>query len=155
MAHIAIIGAGLGGVPCAYGMRKRLGRAHRVTLIGSSPYFEFTPSNPWVAVGWRDQTQTRVAMREPLAAHGIDWIEQPVRTIDAEHRVLTLNDGSTVDYDYLVITTGPKLAFEEVPGLGPEGHTESICTQAHAVHAWESYQQFLREPGPIVIGARA
>ena len=155
MAHIAIIGAGLGGVPCAYGMRKRLGRAHRVTLIGSSPYFEFTPSNPWVAVGWRDQTQTRVAMREPLAAHGIDWIEQPVRTIDAEHRVLTLNDGSTVDYDYLVITTGPKLAFEEVPGLGPDGHTESICTQAHAVRAWENYQQFLREPGPVVIGAAA
>ena len=155
MAHIAIIGAGLGGVPCAYTMRKRLGKAHRVTLIGTSPYFEFTPSNPWVAVGWRDRAQTRVAMREPLAARGIDWIDQPVRTIDAEHSVLTLSDSRTLDYDYLVIATGPKLAFEEVPGLGPEAHTESICTQAHAVRAWEKYQQFLREPGPMVIGAAA
>ncbi len=155
MAHIAIIGAGLGGVPCAYGMRKRLGKAHRVTLIGSSPYFEFTPSNPWVAVGWRDQEQTRVAMREPLTARGIDWVDQPVATIDAEHNVLTLGDGRTLDYDYLVITTGPKLAFEEVPGFGPDGHTESICTHPHAVHAWEKYQQFLREPGPVVIGAAA
>ena len=155
MAHVAIIGAGLGGVPCAYTMRKRLGKAHRVTLIGTSPYFEFTPSNPWVAVGWRDRAQTRVAMREPLAAHGIDWIDQPVRTIDAEHSVLTLSDSRTLEYDYLVITTGPKLAFEEVPGLGPEAHTESICTQAHAVRAWEKYQQFLREPGPMVIGAAA
>ena len=83
MAHVAIIGAGLGGVPFAYGMRKRLCSAHRVTLIGASPYFEFTPSNPWVAVGWRDREQTRVAMREPLAAHGIDWIEQVVAAIDA------------------------------------------------------------------------
>ncbi len=155
MAHVAIIGAGLGGVPCAYTMRKRLGKAHRVTLIGTSPYFEFTPSNPWVAVGWRDREKTRVAMREPLAAHGIDWIDQPVRTIDAEHSVLTLSDSRTLEYDYLVITTGPKLAFEEVPGLGPEAHTESICTQAHAVRAWEKYQQFLREPGPMVIGAAA
>ena len=155
MAHVAIIGAGLGGVPCAYTMRKRLGKAHRVTLIGTSPYFEFTPSNPWVAVGWRDRAQTRVAMREPLAARGIDWIDQPVRTIDAEHSVLTLSDSRTLDYDYLVIATGPKLAFEEVPGLGPEAHTESICTQAHAVRAWEKYQQFLREPGPMVIGAAA
>ncbi len=155
MAHIAIIGAGLGGVPCAYTMRKRLGKAHRVTLIGTSPYFEFTPSNPWVAVGWRDRAQTRVAMREPLVAHGIEWIDQPVRTIDAEHSVLTLSDSRTLDYDYLVIATGPKLAFEEVPGLGPEAHTESICTQAHAVRAWEKYQQFLREPGPMVIGAAA
>ena len=155
MAHVTIIGAGLGGVPCAYTMRKRLGKAHRVTLIGTSPYFEFTPSNPWVAVGWRDRAQTRVAMREPLAARGIDWIDQPVRTIDAEHGVLTLSDSRSIDYDYLVIATGPKLAFEEVPGLGPEAHTESICTQAHAVRAWEKYQQFLREPGPMVIGAAA
>ncbi len=155
MAHIAIIGAGLGGVPAAYGLRKRLGRAHRITLIGSSPYFEFTPSNPWVAVGWREQEQTRVAMREPLAAHGIEWVEQLVTAVDAEHNVLTLADASRLEYDYLVITTGPKLAFEEVPGLGPDGHTQSICTQAHAVHAWEQYQQFLRDPGPIVIGAAA
>jgi sulfide:quinone oxidoreductase len=141
--------------PCAYTMRKRLGKAHRVTLIGTSPYFEFTPSNPWVAVGSRDRAQTRIAMREPLAAHGIDWIDQPVRTIDAAHRVLTLSDSRTLDDDYLVITTGPKLACEEVPGLGPEAHTESICTQAHAVRAWGKYQQFLREPGPMVIGAAA
>ena len=153
MAHVAIIGAGLGGVPCAYGMRKRLGSAHRVTLIGASPYFEFTPSNPWVAVGWRDREQTRVAMREPLAAHGIDWIEQLVAAIDAEHNTLTLADGRKVDYDNLVITTGPKLAFDEIPGLGPDGHSESICTQAHAEHAWDKYQQFLRKPGPVVIGA--
>ena len=53
MAHIVIMGAGLGGVACAYEMKKKVGKTHRVTLIGSSPYFEFTPSNPWVADGWR------------------------------------------------------------------------------------------------------
>lgn len=153
MARVAIIGAGLGGVPCAYQMRKRLGKAHQVTLIGSSPYFEFTPSNPWVAVGWRDRAQTRVGLREPLAAKGVDWIEQPVASIDAEGKTLTLTDQRTVAYDYLVITTGPDLAFEDVPGLGPDGHTESVCTQEHAVRAWEKYQQFLTQPGPVVVGA--
>ncbi len=155
MAHIVIIGAGLGGVPCAYALRKRLDKAHRVTLVGSSPYFEFTPSNPWVAVGWRERERTRVAVREPLAARGVEWREQPVEAIDAERRVLTLRDRSTVEYDYLVITTGPKLAFEEVPGLGPDGYTASICTQSHAQSAWEQYQQFVRAPGPVVIGAAA
>ncbi len=153
MAHVVIIGAGLGGVPCAYEMRKRLSKAHRVTLIGSSPYFEFTPSNPWVAVGWRNLAKTRIALREPLAAKGIDWIEHPVVSIDAERRTLTLADGRSIDYDYLVIATGPKLAFDEVPGLGPDGHTESVCTQEHAVRAWERYQLFLERPGPVVIGA--
>jgi NADPH-dependent 2,4-dienoyl-CoA reductase/sulfur reductase-like enzyme len=55
MAHVVIIGAGLGAVPCAYRMRKRLDAAHRVTLIGSSPCFECTPSNPWIAVGRREK----------------------------------------------------------------------------------------------------
>jgi sulfide:quinone oxidoreductase len=60
-----------------------------------------------------------------------------------------------LDFDYLVIATGPKLAFDEVPGLGPEGFTQSVCTHEHAAHAWEKYQEFLRDPGPIVIGAAA
>ncbi len=34
----------------------------------------------------------------------------------AEHRV-ELSDGGSVSYDYLVIATGPDLAFDEVPGL--------------------------------------
>lgn len=153
MARVVIIGAGVGGVPCAYELRKRLGRAHRVTLIGAAPYFEFTPSNPWVAVGWRDRERTRVPLRQPLQAKDIEWIDHPVKAIDAQQRSLTLDDGRTLEYDYLVITTGPKLAFEEVPGLGPAGHTESVCTQDHAVRAWEKYQELLREPGPIVVGA--
>ena len=153
MAHVAIIGAGLGGVPCAYGLRKRLGKEHRVTLVGSSPYFEFTPSNPWIAVGWREPAHTRVELRGPLESKGVQWIPETVTAIDAPHDSLTLASGHTLQYDYLVIATGPKLAFNEVPGLGPDGFTQSVCTQAHAAQAWEKYQAFLADPGAIVVGA--
>lgn len=155
MAHVAIIGAGIGGVSCAYELRKKLAKTHRITLIGSSANFEFTPSNPWIAVGWRTPEQTRVPLREPLAAKGIEWCDVMVASIDAPGNALTLADGRTLAYDYLVITTGPKLAFEEVPGLGPGGFTESVCTQAHAAQAWERYQRFVENPGPIVVGAAA
>ncbi len=153
MSQVIIIGAGLGGVPCAYELRKLLGRTHSVMLIGSSPHFEFTPSNPWVAVGWREREQTRVTLKPALESKGIEWIDQPVVKIDADGRTVALGDGRTFGYDYLVIATGPKLAFDEVPGFGPDGHTLSICTQQHAVSAWEKYQEFLQRPGPIVIGA--
>jgi sulfide:quinone oxidoreductase len=153
MAHVVIVGAGVGGVPCAYELRKRLGKQHRVTLIGASPFFEFTPSNPWIAVGWRKPEQTRVEMSQPLAAKGIDWIAEPVASIDAPASRLQLQGGALLDYDYLVIATGPRLAFEEVPGLGPAGFTQSVCTQEHASRAWQKYQEFLANPGPIVVGA--
>jgi sulfide:quinone oxidoreductase len=155
MANVVIIGAGIGGVPCAYELRKRLGKEHRVTLIGSSSNFEFTPSNPWIAVGWRRPEQTRVALRAPLESKGVQWIEDAVGTIDAPRNELTLITGHKLPYDYLVITTGPKLAFEEVPGLGPAAFTQSVCTQAHALQAWETYQRFVQNPGPIVVGAAA
>ncbi len=155
MARIVVMGAGLGGVACAYEMKKKVGRDHRVTLVGSSPYFEFTPSNPWMMVGWRTAPQTRVELAKPLAAKDVDWVPQMVSAIDAPGSKLTLADGSTLDYDYLVITTGPKLAFEEVPGLGPQGHTQSVCTQGHAQQAWTRYQQFVESPGPVVVGAAA
>jgi len=155
MAHVAIIGAGIAGVPCAYELRKRLGKEHRVTLIGSSAYFEFTPSNPWMAVGWRDREATRVELRGPLESKGVQWLAEGVEKIDATNKLLTLRNGSEFQYDYLVIATGPRLAFEEVPGLGPSGYTQSVCTQEHSVRAWEKYQEFLAHPGPVVIGAAA
>ena len=155
MAHVVIIGAGVGGVPCAYELRKKLGKQHRVTLIGSSPFFEFTPSNPWIAVGWRTREQTRVDLRKPLESKGIQWIAEPVAAIDVPGGQISLVSGARVGFDYLVVATGPKLAFDEVQGLGPAGFTQSICTHEHAARAWEHYQAFLANPGPIVIGAAA
>jgi sulfide:quinone oxidoreductase len=38
MAHVVIVGAGVGGVPAAFELRKKLSKDHRVTLIGSSPW---------------------------------------------------------------------------------------------------------------------
>ena len=155
MARIVVMGAGLGGVACAYEMKKKVGKGHRVTLVGSNPYFEFTPSNPWLMVGWRTAPETRVELAKHLAAKDVEWFPQMVGSIDAPGSRLTLADGSTLDYDYLVIATGPKLAFDEVPGLGPKGHTQSVCTQGQAEQAWAEYQKFVEAPGPIVVGAAA
>ena len=53
MAKIVVIGAGIGGMSAAYELREALGKAHEITLVGQGPEFGFTPSNPWLAVGWR------------------------------------------------------------------------------------------------------
>jgi sulfide:quinone oxidoreductase len=153
MAHVVVVGAGLGGIPAAFELRKHLSKQHRVALIGDKPYFEFTPSNPWITVGWRKPTDTQVPLKEPLESKGIEWIQDPVAKIDAEANRLTLASGRQVEYDYLVIATGPKLAFEEVPGLGPHGYTQSVCSQDHSQQAWERYQAFVQNPGPVVVGA--
>jgi sulfide:quinone oxidoreductase len=156
MSHIVVLGAGTGGMPAAYELREKLGRDHRITVVNALDYFQFVPSNPWVAVGWRDRETITFPIRPYLEKKNIAFVAQPVSRIDAEGNALELQDGSRLAYDYLVITTGPKLSFAEVPGAGPAsigGHTQSICTIDHAEHAWADYQKFLDDPGPVVIGA--
>jgi sulfide:quinone oxidoreductase len=132
MATIAVLGGGIGGLSQVYELRKELGRNHDVVLIGDSEYFEFTPSNPWLAVGWRKPEQIVVDLPERLARQGIGFHAQGARRVHPERNSIELSDGTYVDYDFLVIATGPKLAFDEVPGLGPDGHTQSVCKTGHA-----------------------
>ena len=153
MAHIVILGAGTGGMPAAYELRAKLDKSHQITVVNAVDYFQFVPSNPWVAVGWRERGDTTIQIRPYLEKKGIAFIAQRVDRIDAEGNQLVLADGAQVTYDYLIITTGPKLAFDEIPGAGPDGSTHSICTIDHAEKTWADYQEFIKDPGPAIIGA--
>ena len=154
MAHVVVMGAGIGGMPAAYELRSLLPKEHRVTVVNPVDYFQFTPSNPWLAVGWRDREAVTLPIAPYLQKKGIDFIGKPVTAIDAVGNRLTLEGGQTLPYDYLVIATGPKLSFDEVPGAGPHGgHTHSVCTVGHAEMFYQEYQKFLHDPGPVVIGA--
>jgi len=153
MAHVVVLGAGTGGMPAAYELRAELGKDHKVTVINESDHFQFVPSNPWVGVGWRKRKDITFPMGPALNRKNIDFIAGKVTRIDAAANHLELADGKGVDYDYLVIATGPRLAFEEVPGSGPDGHTLSICTIDHAEKAHSAYEQLLENPGPVIVGA--
>jgi sulfide:quinone oxidoreductase len=154
MAHIVVLGAGLGGMSAAYELRATLPREHAITVVGEGERFSFTPSNPWVAVGWRKPAEIEVEVRQHLAKKSIAFNATGAKSIDAAGNALVLGDGSRLAYDYLVICTGPRLAFDEVPGLGPHGgYTHSICTTPHALTSWDAWKEFVKDPGPIVIGA--
>ena len=158
MAHIVIVGAGIGGMPAAYEIRELLDKEHRITVVNATDYFQFVPSNPWIAVGWRLRDEITLPIAPYLERKGIAFIASAASALDAAASKLTLANGQVLDYDYLVITTGPKLSFSEVPGAGPVssgggGFTHSICSVDHAQAFWADYENFLKNPGPVVIGA--
>jgi sulfide:quinone oxidoreductase len=153
MAHVVVLGAGLGGTILAYELRERLGKAHQVSVVTNGGSFAFVPSNPWVAVGWRDRKAVEVELAPALAARGIALHPQGAKRLDPAARRIELNDGGTVDYDYLAIATGPELAFDEIEGLGPDDHTQSVCQVDHALQAKGAVDALIANPGPVVIGA--
>lgn len=154
MSRIVVLGAGIGGVPMAYEMKETVGNAHEVVVISDSPTFHFVPSNPWVPPKWRKPEDLKIELAPVMAKKGINFIQKAATKVDAANNRIDLADGSSVEYDYLIIATGPRLAFDEVPGLGPhDGYTSSVCHVDHAAVAADDWAKFVADPGPIVVGA--
>lgn len=153
MSQVVVLGAGLGGTIMAYELRKVLGREHQVTVVNRGATYSFVPSNPWVAVGWRDPASVEVDLVPVFSKAGIALRPEGAERLIPEENRVELSNGESVPYDYLVVATGPELAFDEVPGLGPQGHTQSICQVGHAVEAKAAVDRLIANPGPVIIGA--
>ena len=153
MAHVVVLGAGLGGACMAYELHDRLGPGHGISVVNNGSRFSFAPSNPWVAVGWREQEDVEVDLEEVFGRRDIALHPQGARRLLPDEHRIELTDGTSLDYDYLVIATGPELAFDEIEGLGPNAYTQSICETGHAVRAHEAVKALMEKPGPVVVGA--
>ena len=150
---IAILGAGLGGSVAAFEIKEAVGSKAEVMVVSQGDTFHFVPSNPWVAVGWRDRDAIEVHLPPIMAKKKIGYTGVGARRVHPQENRLELGDGESLFYDYLVIATGPELAFDEIEGLGPDGFTQSVCHVDHAERAAEAFEAFARNPGPIVVGA--
>ena len=153
MAEIIIMGAGIGGMTMAFEMRENARKEDRVTVVSDRAKFHFVPSNPWLAVDWRKRNEIELDVEPLLAKRNINFIPTGVKRVHPVENVLEMDDGSRLSYDYLIIATGPKLAFDEIEGLGPHGHTQSVCNIDHAMDAQGAWGKFVADPGPIVVGA--
>ena len=154
MSTIVVLGGGNGGLSAAFELKDELGTAHDIVLVSDQEHFEFTPSNPWVAVKWRKPEAIRLDLNELMPKHGIRFVCNPVKRVQPESRDLLLADNEVLPYDYLVIASGPRLAFDEIPGLGPHGgHTSSVCKTDHAQLMSDKFDAFCEDPGPVIVGA--
>ena len=153
MAHIVILGAGIGGMPMAYELKPLLRPGDRITVVSNTGTFHFVPSNPWVAVNWRQRSAIELELAPYLERRGIAFDGAGAKRLHPARNQVELGDGRMLDYDFLVIATGPKLAFDEIEGLGPAGYTQSICHVEHAAAAGQAWDKFVAAPGPVVVGA--
>jgi len=92
----------------------------RITLV--SPYANLLATRmlPGLVAGQHTQEACTIPL-EPLVRHsGVRWLNRSVRALDANNRIVELDDGSQLQYDWLSINTGPiqnRAALEQVmPG---------------------------------------
>ena len=163
MAKIVVIGAGFAGHTAALYLGNALGKSHEVTVINKYDYFLFIPSLVWVGVGRMKPEKTNFKLASVYSRMHINFIHGAATELhpDDQFVVVKRADGAgeeRVNYDYLVVATGPKLNFAGTPGLGPDaGHSYSICTLEHAIQARDEYLRMVArmekgEKVRIVIG---
>jgi sulfide:quinone oxidoreductase len=153
VARVVILGGSFGGLTAAFELKRLLGKRAKVTVISDDDKFVFVPSLPWLAMGWRKAGDITLSLKSILVRKSIAFLHEKATGVDADSSKVIIGT-KEIPYDYLVISTGPYLAFEEVPGLGPDkGHSECIFTLGQAERAYKAWNRFLEAPGPIVIGS--
>lgn len=146
MSRVVVLGAGISGHTAASFLRKWLGRGDEVVVVSPKPDYNWIPSNIWVGVGLMTPADVTFPLAPVYARHGIDFRQARAVAIHPEGRegdpspfvvvesTRPGHEGEREDlrYDFLINATGPKLNFGATPGLGPDGHSLSVCTETHA-----------------------
>lgn len=153
MARVVVLGAGVAGHTAASFLRQWLDKKHEVTVVSPLPTYNWIPSNIWVGLGLMREDEVVFPLAPVYKRAGIHFEQARAVELHPEgnaadatpHVVIEKGSGdsavrSALPYDYLINATGPKLNFAATEGLGPEGHTLSVCTSSHAV---ETAKHFL------------
>ncbi len=143
MSRVVILGAGISGHTAAAFARKWLGSGDTVTVVSPNETYNWIPSNIWVGVGLMKPGQVTFPLAPVYDRHGIEFRQASAREIHPEgdtsrpgpYVVIETAAGvrERVPYDFLINATGPRLRFDKTEGLGPDGHSLSVCTPEHAV----------------------
>ncbi len=149
MAKVLILGAGIAGHTAALILRRRLSREHEVAVVSPNRLWNWIPSNIWIGVGVMRPEDATFELAPVYRKLGIEFIQSKAVELHPEGfagstRPFVVAESTAAEsqgerreiaYDYLINATGPKLEFGATPGLGPEGHSESVCTFGHAARA--------------------
>src|SRR5262245_40840224 len=111
-ARIVVIGGGFAGATAARALQ-RAGLA--VTLIEPSATFTACPFSNEVIGGLPDLAQQQFTY-EAVKKDGVTVVAQSATAVDAQQRRVTTGDGTTLDYDRLVMAPGIDLRFDALPG---------------------------------------
>lgn len=150
MAEVVVLGAGVSGHTAALHLKRLIGKEHTVHVVTPNSQWNWIPSNIWVGTGDMPESKVVFPLAPVYKRKKIKFTQAKAVAIhpkgDAEHKKPYVDvvhtsparkgETESISYDFLINATGPKLNFDATPGLGPDnGHTVSVCTASHAVHA--------------------
>ncbi len=157
--RILVLGGNFAGLTTARFIREYCKNAAEITLIDRKPYLIFIPNIPIEVFANHDPVETlHMPIVKVLERDGITFIQGEVREIDIQKQRVgytpTERPGAAtehIEYDYLVIALGARLAYDRIEGFGEYGHSLSDSYYGNKLRAYLHGGHY--KGGPVVIGS--
>ncbi|MFB6082087.1 MAG: NAD(P)/FAD-dependent oxidoreductase [Halanaeroarchaeum sp.] len=151
--RIVIIGGGVGGTVTANRLADELDREVsadevEITIVTDDPDHVYKPIFLYVPFGKKEPEDARRPLAD-LVDRRIDLVYDRVTAVNGDAKSLDLRDGGSMDYDYLVVSTGAIPDPENTPGLGEGGNGHYFYDGEAATALREALANF--EEGHLVL----
>ena len=124
--QILIVGGGNAGISVAAQLLRR--KKHLdIAIIDPANEHYYQPAWTLVGAGAFNIYNT-VKNEASVIPRGAKWIKQRVVSFEPEKNTLTLDDNTSVGYDYLVVAPGIQLNWHEIKGLKETLGRNGVCS---------------------------
>ena len=116
-SDIVIVGGSFAGVKTAWDLRHKLPPRHKITLISEKPKTVFRPSFPRVVFDDTSLEELTMDLAKNFEDTGIEFLCDRLVSVDQSADKIVTAEGGARKFDYLVVATGARHAYEVIPGL--------------------------------------
>ena len=140
--EVVILGtgaAGLAALEALRGVERETGaEGANVTVVAPEEGFPYSLcALPFSLCGELDECHLDRCEPDHLTVHSADRVAAKATGIDVDARKVSLDDGRSLAYDVLLITTGSVPFVPPVPGLDLRGvHTLASLSDSQAIRGW-------------------
>lgn len=153
--NVVVLGSGYAGSKAVKVLQKKLkGKDAELTWVSDKDYHLVLHESHRVIRNPDVQDNITISV-DVIADDSTEFVQGTVVEIDTDERVVSLEDDSTVDYDYLLVCVGSKTAFFGIPGLEENALTLKSLDDALEIHeqvASAAEDATEDDPARVVIG---
>lgn len=141
--RIVIVGGGTAGLGVAAMCEKE--GLQKVTLIEPKSVHYYQPLWTLVGGGVKSNTASVKDMKD-IVPKSTNWVQNAVKSFDPDNNKVVLQDGNTMEYDYLIVASGIQSNWDVVPGVKegldkPESGVVSVYDYNYSAKVWNEFNR--------------
>ncbi|KAG0325299.1 hypothetical protein BGZ99_000815 [Dissophora globulifera] len=138
---VVVVGGGAGGLSVASTLSETLGN-NAVAVIDPSDVHYYQPLWTFVGAGLKTFDESKMPMSEVMPEKA-QWIKNSVASFSPNKNTVTLANGDSISYDYLVVAAGIQVNWGKIKNL-PQTLGKNGVTSNYAADSVEKTNEFVK-----------